>query len=900
MSVRKRTPKFNTEKEITHIQYICRIIFGEMLLKLDTRNYGILYKDEFLENLGMDTIIDFKKVDLKKINLLAAYWKNRFLEIGENKKSKQLENALKGKSNLNIQDSITMIIKKDSTKDWGEDNFIIINSNTVYHQLRGLDLEKTITEREKLLLRGYCRTIPIGRLSTIFNLNDEIIKRFIAKYLENGNKSSGEELYARFLELPIKESLNDDLAKLSSLCYMLLPLKQFTEDSEKEENTKYKIDIDRDDRDKVLEDLKFLKNIQEDLYKKSTNKKLEEIASKLFSKCRKAYNTYVNNLKMKAKDLIQWKNSKNDPLYLVKILQESGLYTYDFDELSDILQDLKKESEDTLDEISKKSVIDFLKFLYESKEYKDKYKDRSKMAELLQICDVTEEDLNVLPDDESRKNQKGTFKNDMIELLQKRQKENISQMQAEEVRAIIDDYINSTTADKPKFLNNYIERLRALNALDLVTIIKLVNKGDMKNRDVIEFAIENDIDNETLNKFVYDIPEKTDIILQDFSDALNTLKLSKLYKEMRQAKDKKKENATKNFEKYAELFQTYKIDKDGKEIEKFLKEFKKNGKKDPTIPLSKEEVIYLYEIGLIEGKYALKPNSNINILNEDSQKYGNKVNDVMYEIISTVINDGKLKVEDAKDLFKNEIENLYSKSDNVTKEMLDGTLLGRFFKKCSNDQKFGIILACDFSNEISEKLILQYLPDTMESRNSNKKTKEDSKIIDYENKRKKKSYTIISYITRAKQILSLDMPKPELMINNGILLVRSDRLHICIIEQLYISNTEEQKLRTGEHPTYVMTTDYYEAHKEEFCKSMSIREKQKIIYNFSKLGKLAIRDSENGDIKKVFHKLEENNPKRNITPWEIALKNAVSNMCGKPIDYTENVSKINYQSLIGG
>ena len=97
-----------------------------------------------------------------------------------------------------------------------------------------------------------------------------------------------------------------------------------------------------------------------------------------------------------------------------------------------------------------------------------------------------------------------------------------------------------------------------------------------------------------------------------------------------------------------------------------------------------------------------------------------------------------------------------------------------------------------------------------------------------------------------------------------------------------------------------MTTDYYDTHKNEFCKTRGIGKETNIIYNFSELSKLAIRDSENGDIKKVLHKLQENNPNREITTWKSALKNAVSQMCGKPIDYTENVSERNYQTLIGG
>ncbi len=899
MSKSKNRLKFNDYKDVNHMQYICSIIFGARVLKLDTWNYGILYRDEFLGDLENESIIDFKKVDLKKFKLLATHWKNRFLEMGENVKAGLLDDALREMSNSKIQDDVTMIIIDDPNKGCSVDNFVILNSNTVYHQLRGRELEKFFSEKEKLLLRGYCRTLPVNKLNAIFNVNNET-KKYIAKYFEKGNKSSDEDIYSRFLELPIKESLNYDAANFYSLYYMLLETGQFMNYIEK--NTGYKIDIDNADRKKLLEDLIFLKTIKEDLY--NNKGKLNEQLMELLVTCIAAYDTYVTTLRKKAEDLTKWKDSKNDPFYLIKVLQESGLYAYEFNELSDIFKKLKEENGDHLDETSKNSAIELLRFLYESKEYKNRYKDKNEIMKLLQICDITEEDLSQLPEDKSKKNQKGTFKNDMIDFLQEIQKNNIKQMQEEEVRAIIDDYRNSATADKPRLLNNYIERLRELNALDLFTIISLVNKGAMKNSDVIEFAINNDIDNDTLNKFIYDYndTEKTHTILSDFSDALSASELSKLYKKKRQAKGKEEEKATKDFEKYAELFQTYKIDKDGKEIEKFLKEFKRNGKKDPTIPLSKEEIIYLYEIGLIGGKYALKPNSNINILNKESKKYGKDVDKVRYDIISTVIKNGKLKVEDAKDLFKDEIEELYSKNDNenVTNERLDGTLLGRIFKDCSSDQKFGIILACDFSNEISEKLILQYLPDTMESKNNNKKNKEDYKIADDDNKGKKKNYTIISYIARAKQILSLDMPKPELTINNGILLVRSDILHICILEQLYINNTEEQKIRTGEHPTYVMTTDYYDAHKNEFCKTRGIGKETNIIYNFSELSKLAIRDRENGYIKKVFHKLKENNPKREITTWKSALKNAVSQMCGRPIDYIEKVSEKNYQALIGG
>ena len=332
-------------------------------------------------------------------------------------------------------------------------------------------------------------------------------------------------------------------------------------------------------------------------------------------------------------------------------------------------------------------------------------------------------------------------------------------------------------------------------------------------------------------------------------------------------------------------------------------EFKKQNKRDPRRPLEQGEVVYLYEIGILGGKYALHANRFINILNSESSKNGQNVDKVRHSIISTIIEHRKLRVDDARELFKSEIEELYSKNDNVTEKMLDGTLLGTFFKQCTDDQKFGYILACDFSEEIDGKLLQHFLPYTVECENRTNRYNIGIKDDDNNDEKKindDKSYIIIPYKTRTNQILSLDIPNTELSIDNGVLVVRSDSFDICIIEQLYINKIGEKTLKTGIHSTYVVKNDFFEEHKNYFSKTIKINNELHTIYDFSRLSRLAIENKGNGSIKKVLHRLEENNPNRNVIPWNIGLQNAVSDVSGRPISYKEKDDKDIYKALMEG
>lgn len=656
------------------------------------------------------------------------------------------------------------------------------------------------------------------------------------------------------------------------------------------------------EREKVVEDFRFYKMIKEDVEKTLQDQTIPDSDKEDNKNNVDCYNDYVESLKEQyALEFDFWSNTKGDPFYFMKIIEESGIASYDYDELQNIFQNLKEKCGDNLDKGLKKSEMYLLWFLYENQG--NRHNNKDEMIKLLQICDINEDDLSLIPDDESRKNQKGTFKYDMIDFLENKQLKKISQMNAEQVRAEIDNYIKSDRRCKPKFINKYIERLKELNALDLVTIIELVNRGDMQNSDVIEFAINSDIDIESLNGFIYDDPDKTPTILQDFSNVLDSMKLAGLYKNMRETRNSDKEQAKLEFEKYAHFYQLYKIDKDGKEIEKFLLEFKKQNKRDPRRPLEQGEVVYLYEIGILGGKYALHANRFINILNSESSKNGQKVDNVRHSIISTIIEHRKLRVEDARELFKSEIEELYSKNDNVTEKMLDGTLLGTFFKQCTDDQKFGYILACDFSEEIDGKLLQHFLPYTVECENRTNRYNIEIKDDDNNDEKKindDKSYIIIPYKTRTNQILSLDIPNTELSIDNGVLVVRSDSFDICIIEQLYINKIGEKTLKTGIHSTYVVKNDFFEEHKNYFSKTIKINNELHTIYDFSRLSRLSIENKGNGSIKKVLHRLEENNPNRNVIPWNIGLQNAVSDVSGRPISYKEKDDKDIYKALMEG
>ena len=512
------------------------------------------------------------------------------------------------------------------------------------------------------------------------------------------------------------------------------------------------------------------------------------------------------------------------------------------------------------------------------------------MVRLLQLCGISEEDLNILPEEDTKKRKKTSFKNDMIESLEKQQTGEISQMGVEEVRAVIDEYVNSETKRRPRYLADYIARLKDLNGLDLVTIIELVKKGDMQNTDVISFATENDIDKAELNKFINDDPQKKSKILRDFSNAINAEELINRYKEVRALKGRNKnghEKAKEYFQKYVELFKLYKNDPDGEEIKKFLKGFKKQTRRDPKIPLTKEEIIYLYEIGLIGGQYAFHTNDFVNILNNNSNKSKkDDVDNTIHDIISKIIEDRKLRIEDAKGLFKNEIEAIFSSNRVVTKEMVLGTLLGYFFADCTDNQKIEIILSCDFSDEIDGKIIQWFLPNLV-NQWSLKKTSEEgsakSKDIKGESdtKKEKKQYIIIPWKQRYKDISSINIPDLRIVIENGILYAISDNLSICIIEQLSI-NKGEGIVKTGEHPTYVIDKDYYEKkvkNDQNLYRPINIDNEQHYTIDFSMLFKLYRNLEEKSKMKRILHRVQENNS-RNIVTWQDGLIKAISELSG--------------------
>ena len=677
-----------------------------------------------------------------------------------------------------------------------------------------------------------------------------------------------------------------------------------------QENTEeYENRLSDEKREIIVEDLRFFKMVTdsvednidklpekitretanvEDNIDKSQENNPRETAKKLIDVYKKIVQYFKN---IKAKKYNFWKEKKKDHFYFIKVLEESGLYHYSFDELKKICEDLKELFDGELNKDIKISVIELLKFLYEREEAKDKSNKKIEMVELMQICGISEDDLSQLPDDISTTNTKGLFKNDIIEYLTERQKNTIAQMSVEEIRSVIDEYVNNGQS-KPKYLNEYINRLKTMNALDLVTIFKLINRGDMQNSDVIEFAINRDIDLTELNRFIYDDPKKAPNILKDFSEALQVKRLIELYKELRNCSKKEKNAKQEDFENYAKLFSLYKTDKDGREIETFLKAFKKL-RRDQKTPLSKDEVVYLYEIGLISGKYAFQPNEFINILDRNGKKQGDKVDQVRKNIALTIIRKGKLRIEDANGLFKGEIENIYKKNNVVTQEMIEKTLLGQFFAECTEDQKMNILLACDFSDEIDGDLIQWYIPNFVERLHSNKQRTKSSEQQDIKGKHNegKKDYIKIPFKKRYLEIVGLNIPKLSISINNGVAYAVSTECNIIVIEQLCISKNGDKLLQPGEHPSYVMKYDYYKKCIEtnkEIRRTIKAGDETQVIFDFNMLFRYYMKEEKDGIIKRVPHKVPENNPKRKVKPWGDSLKEAIQQLSEIKIDFDKD------------
>ena len=870
-TVKKNTQQDNSKnspKDIEYVRNILEVVFGKNFLT-QKENFRALFFDS---NEKDNQIFALSRIDPKKTTLLAFFKINQLKQIGHFAESNRLEKIIKNQRYVKKGDNIVLCFIDDYQSP------LVVNSDILIFKCNDEQLESLyLTNEQKYLLRWYCKLFDIDEILKWLNPDSQSGQE-MKLFLEIQCEKNGNGLYPELLKLPIKSRIDYKKSNADSFVKICRRLSRFL--GENNENLSNR--IARKNKEQLIENFRFLKIVKDSseknkmLMKKNEQKELDEAF--------KTYNDFLSIIENLSKEFMYWKNNKKDPLFLIKVLAESGFQFFSLLELNKLFQSLKSQFGDVLDQSTKKSVIELLNTVYESDKSKNKSKQKNEMASLIQICNIDENDLETLFDDSEKKQSIGKFIADMKDYIVEERVKVVKNKDAKWVKQKIDEYLESPQSIEKRYITAYIDRLKELNELDLVTIISLAKKGAIENKYVLEFAINNDIDIDELNKFVYDNPQQTQSILEDFSKVLDPIELADYFKKVRNSKANSKEHtkALQDFEKYAKLYQLYKIDINGKEIKKFLMEFKKKSiskskRYTTTLPLTKDEVVYLYELGIIGGEYAFQLNENINILQYNSKEYGKESEKTRQSILLRVIKNGRLIPADAKKLFKDEIEKLFCENEIVTIEMFNNTLLGIMFSNLSEDEKISILISCDFSDELdmriidlSEKIIESQYKNT-NNRFSNNRSK---------SKDEKKEYKIIKYKERINAISQLGIPDLVISINNGVLYAMSKTYNICILEQLFTSKKSKNSSQTGQHSTYIMTKEFYEEHKDEFCSIMNINGERYNIIDFSALFNLYLEYKEEDTIKRAQHKVQENNKNRIIEPWADAMRRKIYELCG--------------------
>ena len=360
----RKNKKSNTNDIINDIDTILVLSYGQFY-KLDPlvteENLGALYYDEYhefgdeeVEEVAEveEKILDLTIVDPKKL-LTLAYYRLDLLEknIEKNIKNGIADNSAKfsvdyqrkelgkfAEKYLKEDDGIIFIVNDDPN------NPVVLNSDILIYKHTYEQVENRISKENKYLLKWYCKLFPVETLCGFFDI--ELRTRdVIAIYMNNEIKSRSQSKYQCLINQDMKY-FDFYKANFISLCALLeLFLKN---ESIYGSEILYKIDLDNDDRTKLIEDFEFLNILSQTLLEfitglnkrrdKEVDKELEEVIIEL----KKQLDIGIEKLKEQARKTNDWKEKKNDPLYLIKVLFEAELYWFEFDELGDIFQSIKK------------------------------------------------------------------------------------------------------------------------------------------------------------------------------------------------------------------------------------------------------------------------------------------------------------------------------------------------------------------------------------------------------------------------------------------------------------------------------------------------------------------------------------------------------------------------------
>ena len=107
------------------------------------------------------------------------------------KRTSELYNLIKNQTYIQPGEGRTLLFFEMGTIHF-------LNSDEVIYNQFGQDLEKFYSENERILLRGYCRTLPFDILFKCIDCSD---KEEWLKLILNGEKVTSERLYMNLIRV---------------------------------------------------------------------------------------------------------------------------------------------------------------------------------------------------------------------------------------------------------------------------------------------------------------------------------------------------------------------------------------------------------------------------------------------------------------------------------------------------------------------------------------------------------------------------------------------------------------------------------------------------------------------------------------------------------------------------
>ena len=767
----------------------------------------------------------------------------------------------------------------------GKDNIpTFFDSDIVFYNKRPNQLDGRISAREKELLRCYCRLLSRNDLTKY--IIDIYIRVAMRGFISDNDLP--DEKFEKLTKIKITRDY--DFEKASLACIHVLFIKMGG------------INYHEEDKSNLIENISSLRILISEInriYAENKRKNTEDERTDIEDV--RNFNEIYRSLFEFAKRFKDFSEKNNDPLYFVEILALSGAYDEEKESFLNPLQEYLQE--ESYDDISKGNVINLFKKLYEDNN--PELWNMEYVGSLLIKLGIDVDDLKRQLTDKienqnnghnrkenknrnKKQGRKRDFKKDMETYLSKKEKESIEKMSAEAIRNKVDDYLRGSIKLK-RLVPLYINRLKELNELDAVTTINLANNGDIDNTDVLNLALNGAIDEETLYEFgnSSEDKEKREKIREVFSKKLDVKKLIEMYRTARNSIINKNHDGDSEFERFARIFMTYKIDKKGEEIRTFLNAFKNQGKRAGN-PLSVDEIVYLYQLGIIGYEYALEENEYVSILNRSSGKFGKNVERTRISIIRALIKDGRLKNVDSERLFKDEIEKIYTNNNLLTLENLEATLLNKVLDQgWPEGRKIGFILSINLSDDVNDEILNLYVSNTTQIDKKNAQQNKGTKN-EISEPSARSSYIKMGIREKYRNIVSLCEGIPDLTcsIENGTLCATSMFHSIVILDKLYEKNAKG--LKPVSNAAYVMSKKFYDENEEKIA---FLSHKGEIVYNFSELNKLN-RDNHDDSIFIVRHKKQENNPPtKKIKSVRDVLAEKITKISGKEIKFPESREK---------